>query len=454
MNIHISENVRFVMEALEAAGHEAYIVGGCVRDALMEKAPHDWDVCTSALPEQMQEVFADYKVIETGLKHGTLTVVIDSENIEITTFRCDGSYSDGRRPDFVSFTGKLSDDLSRRDFTMNAMAYNHHIGLIDLFDGQKAIEDKVIQCIDSPAVRFEEDALRILRAVRFQATSGFTIEQNTRDAMSAFSQKMIANVSRERIGSEFAKILAGNYAVMAIRNNLDIMCDVIPALKDTIGCTQNNKYHYLDVFDHTMEALRLAPQAETFPSADIYTRFAIFFHDIGKPRSKTTEPDGTDHFYAHAMYGATITEEVLRSLRYSNEFVDTVVQLVAYHDIDFALKKSCVRRMLLKLGEPQLRRIFKLRECDALAHTEKAHFLVDDAVRFSAILDTVLAEESAFSLKDLAIGGRDLVAIGMKQGPEIGKVLHDLLEKIINEELPNERAALMDEVRASHIPKE
>lgn len=445
--VDVPEEIRVVLDKLVAAGHEAYFVGGCVRDAIIGVAPHDWDICTSATPEEVQSALAEFKVIETGLKHGTLTVFSHGQNVEVTTYRKDGTYSDGRHPDAIAFTLNLADDLSHRDFTMNAMAYSPQTGLIDPFGGRQDIRRRLIRCVGDPAKRLSEDRLRTLRAVRLQATTGFDIEDYTQKCVANSAYWMVDTVSKERIGAELEKMLKGACAARAIEENQRVVCAIIPELRATIDCQQNNQYHKFDVFGHTLDALSRASDFGHFGYADTYTRFALLFHDIGKPICKTTDQDGYDHFYGHPAQSAKITEQVLRRLRFSNDFVDTVTTLVAYHDVAFTPTKPAARRLLLKLGETQLRRLIKLRECDALAHTEKAHHLVDKAVAFSSVVDEVIAEQSAFSLKDLAVNGNDLVAAGIPAGPEMGRILQKLLDAVIGDEIPNEKPALLNLVK-------
>lgn len=444
--IKLPPAVDMLLERLRLCGFQAYVVGGCVRDSILGKDPYDWDICTDALPAEVMGVFGTDNVIPTGLKHGTVTVKLESDLYEVTTFREDGEYSDGRHPEDVHFVKDIKGDLARRDFTINAMAYNPSEGFIDPFGGRKDIMRGVIRCVGEPDKRFEEDALRILRAARFQASLGFSIDWKTAQAMNRLAPDL-ERVSSERIGSELHKLLCAPYAALSVQKNREVLFAAIPELAFEEGCKQNNRYHYTDVFGHTLAALQNMQQCEAFPKewADEYVCFALLFHDIGKPSVRTTDADGYDHFYGHPKISAEITDKILRErLRCSNEFRKTVVELVEHHDVTFSPTKACVRRMLNKFGVEQLHRLLKLRECDNRAHTPAAYPLFEDAMKFAEQVDIVLAEEAAFSLKDLAVKGKDLVAAGFEPGPRMGRILSALLEAVISEKVPNEKGELIE----------
>lgn len=448
--INIPVGAAEILARLQENGEKAYVVGGCVRDSMMGRAPHDWDICTSAKPERVKKILQGYRIIDTGLKHGTVTVLNEEgETYEVTTFRIDGWYTDGRRPDSVIFVRRVSEDLERRDFTINAMAYNDVEGLIDPFGGVDDIGHGCIRCVGNPGTRFYEDALRILRAVRFSAQLGFSIARETADTMRR-TMDQLGHISAERIGSEFKKVVCAPYATYAICESKPILCKIIPELAPLIGCQQNNKYHKADVFGHTMEALHNAETCDRFPKewADEYVRIALFFHDFGKPDSKTTDEAGYDHFYGHAPVSAEIAEQVMRRLRFSNQEIETITELIANHDVEFSPTKACARRMLNKFGYDQLKRLLKIRECDNRSHAEAAYQRFEErAVPFAAMLDEVLAEQSAFSLKDLAISGKDIVALGVKPGPIVGELLTEALDAVVEEVVPNEKGALVAFVR-------
>lgn len=438
--IDMPPNANVIIHALQDAGYKAYIVGGCVRDSLMNRVPHDWDICTSARPEQMLEVFKDHRVIETGLQHGTVTVVIDGEQYECTSFRIDGVYSDNRRPDSVTFINDLTEDLRRRDFTINAMAYNDEEGLIDPFDGMGDIKHGIIRCVGNAADRFNEDALRILRAIRFAAQLDFAIENNTSSELCR-QRKSLANISAERITNELNKIvISDRFAGMLIKY-LDIFEQFIPELEDMNNFPQNNPHHIYDVLIHTFYTVISCQN-------DLILRLAALFHDIGKPHSYQDEADGIRHFVGHNIVGADMTDKIMRRLKYDNNTRNAVVQLVLYHDSSFIAKPSAVKRWLNKVGEIQLKRLIDLRRADIegqrVFYDREKMRKIDD---FANVLNQVLEEQQCFSLKDLAINGDDLIALGFVPGKELGEVLTGLLNSVTDDALPNDRETLLKEAQ-------
>lgn len=444
--IRIPAGAKVILDRLHECGEKAYVVGGCVRDSLMGREPHDWDICTSATPEVVKEdILSGYRIFDTGLKHGTVSVLDGAGDVyEVTTFRTESGYSDGRHPDKVVFVSDVRKDLARRDFTINAMAYNDEEGLVDPFGGKRDLAVKLIRCVGDPNERFSEDALRILRAIRFSAQFGFCIDAKTEDAMRRQMHRL-DNISAERIGSEFRKIVCAPDATFAICSSKPVICEIIPEMTPLICCGQNNQYHNKDVFGHTMQVLHNANDCESFPKewADDGVRMALFFHDFGKPAVKTIDDKGYDHFYGHPAVSAEITENVLRRLRYSNDFIDTVVELVKYHDIEFAPNKRCARRMLNKFSVEQLQRLLKIRECDNRAHSEAAHPLFQKSLDFYEYMKAVLEEKNAFSIKDLAINGRDLIERDVEPGPEMGKLLRMALDAVMDEQVENRKEDLL-----------
>nr|DAJ47509.1 MAG TPA: Nucleotidyltransferase [Caudoviricetes sp.] len=438
--IDMPPNANVIIHALQNAGYKAYIVGGCVRDSVINRFPHDWDICTSARPEQMFEVFKDYRVIETGLQHGTVTIIIDGEQYECTSFRIDGVYSDNRRPDSVTFVDDLTEDLRRRDFTINAMAYNDEEGLIDPFDGMGDIKRGIIKCVGNAADRFNEDALRILRAIRFAAQLDFAIEKNTSFELCR-QREFLANVSAERITGEFNKIvISDRFAGMLIKY-LDIFEQFIPELEDMNNFPQNNPHHIYDVLIHTFYTVISCQN-------DLILRLAALFHDIGKPHSYQDEADGIRHFVGHNIVGADMTDKIMRRLKYDNNTRNAVVQLVLYHDSSFIAKPSAVKRWLNKVGEIQLKRLIDLRRADIegqrVFYDREKMRKIDD---FANVLNQVLEEQQCFSLKDLAINGDDLIALGFVPGKELGEVLTGLLNSVTDDALPNDRETLLKEAQ-------
>lgn len=465
VNNMIPEGARYIIHEFARYGHQAYLVGGCVRDIILNRTPHDWDICTDATPEKMEllvhciikreEDIEKYcesmgrvyvkkriKTIPTGLKHGTLTIVVDDEPYEVTTFRCDGKYSDGRRPDSVSFTNSLLDDLQRRDFTINAIAYSMFQGFIDPYHGMKDIENKVIRCVGNPDDRFNEDGLRILRAIRFAAQLRFDIKNST--AMAIHENKhLLDKISRERINSELCKILSSDYCGnKVLRKYADVICQFIPEVRSMIGFEQNNPYHPHDVWEHTLHCMDYLRSEESEPQNDLIVRLAVLFHDIGKPNCYTSDENGVGHFYGHAVESAKITHTVLTNLKFSNEIIDNTIQLIEYHDVQFVTTKASVKRLLNKLGEEQLKRLFVLRLCDISGQNNwivRAGKIFD----MKAILEQILEENECFKLKDLAINGKDLIQCGVPEGKTIGTILNTLLTMVIDGEINNDKDSLL-----------
>lgn len=438
IKINIPSDANEIIHTLQNHGHSAYVVGGCVRDSILGRIPHDWDICTSATPNEMLEIFKDRKVIKTGLQHGTITVVVNGEPYEVTTYRIDGTYSDNRRPDSVTFTDNLVEDLRRRDFTINAMAYNDTEGLIDPFDGLEDIEWKKIRCVGSAKDRFGEDALRILRAIRFASQLDFTIMPGT-DWEIHQQYKNLENISIERINSEFCKIASSDSFCAQLLLYKDVFSLFIPELKDMIDFPQNNPYHDYDVFGHTIHAV------EHCESEDLTVRLSVFFHDFGKPHSYQDGEDGIRHFKGHGKISAEITDNIMKRLRFDNETKNNVVELVYYHDATFEVGKKYVKRWLNKIGEEQFRRLLEVRKADILG--QKPDFeqsRIDKVNNIEQILEEVLQEDECFSLKDLAVNGKDLMDIGYKSGRQLGAALQGLLNCVIGEEVNNNKEELLE----------
>lgn len=443
--MRIPSGAATILEKLNKAGFEAYVVGGCVRDALLGRIPHDWDICTSATPDEVSKALPDVPILPTGIKYGTVTAIVDGQPYEVTTFRCDGAYRDGRHPDGVRFVGRVEDDLARRDFTINAMAYHPKRGLIDPYGGRNDLSERVIRCVGDARERFQEDGLRILRAMRFASVLDFEVEVLTSSAMKEEVDRLDM-VAPERLGTELRKLIYGQNAATVLLEYKDILFHLIPELAPTENCEQNNRFHYTTVFMHTLDALENVNLPNPrFPRAwaDEYTKMALLFHDIGKPQCKTTDENGYDHFYKHPAMSAVIAESVLMRFRYSREYIDTVLELVESHDVTLTPTKPCVRRLLLKHTPEQLHRLFKLRECDNRAHTPAAFPKFENTEKTERVLEEVLEEQSRFSLKDLAVKGGDLKGIGVAPGPGMGKILAALLDAVIEEQVPNEKEPLL-----------
>ena len=440
VKINLPEEVKFILDTLHKNNYEAFVCGGAVRDSILNRPVHDWDITTSATPEQVIEVFKDKYIIPTGLQHGTVTIMLNGVGYEVTTFRIDGDYSDGRRPDSVKFTDDIVKDLSRRDFTINAMAYNPEVGLVDPFGGQKDLEKKIIRCVGNPSARFQEDALRILRAWRFSCQLGFHISKLTE--MRAYEYRaLLKNISKERIQSEFIKSINGDLNQF-YRNNQFYYTVFIPEWK-SLHILQHNPYHIYMVSGHTLEALRNLPS-----TSDLITRLAVFFHDFGKPQCKTTDENGVDHFKGHGKVGADMVDNIMRRLRFDNDTREKVVELVYYHDATFEVGAKYVKRWLNKIGEEQFRRLLEVRRADIKAQNpiyEGERLAKIDKIE--TILKDILSKEQCFSLKDLAINGNDLIELGFKPGKEIGNILNQLLQMVIDGELENDKNQLIQVVK-------
>lgn len=437
MNIKIPKDVQELLKTLHNNGYSAYVCGGAVRDSILKRPIHDWDICTSATPNEMLEIFKDRRVIETGLQHGTITIVINGEPYEVTTYRIDGVYSDNRRPDSVTFTDKLVEDLRRRDFTINAMAYNDDEGLIDPFDGLKDIEWKKIRCVGSARDRFGEDALRILRAIRFASQLEFAMMPETNYEINK-QYKKLENISIERINSEFCKIAASSNFCVEMVLYQDVFALFMPELKDMFNFPQNNPYHDYDVWGHAIHAV------EHCESDDLAVRLAVFFHDIGKPHSYQDGEDGIRHFKGHGRVSAEITDNIMKRLRFDNETRNNVVELVYYHDATFELGKKYVKRWLNKIGEEQFRRLLEVRKADILGQKpDYEQSRIDKVDSIEKFLEEVLQEDECFSLKDLAVNGKDLMSVGYKAGKELGNTLNEILQLVIDGECPNEKEKLL-----------
>lgn len=445
MKSEIPSGVRYILRTLTDAGREAYLVGGCVRDLLRGVEPHDWDVCTSARPEETRACFAGRKLVETGLRHGTVAVLEDGEPCEITTYRTEGPYSDSRRPDYVEFVSDLEADLARRDFTMNAMAMGPDGGLRDPFGGADDIRAGVIRCVGEPARRFREDGLRIMRALRFAASFGYEIEEKTARAIHD-NRAVLKHVAAERINTELCGLLTGPNAGEVLRQYPDVLCRFWPELGPLVTLEQNNPWHCWGGWEHTIRALEAAP-------ADPVLRLTMLLHDIGKPSCKSTDENGIDHFYGHPAVSAELADRMLRALKFDNRTRERVVTLVKYHDVQIPCQEKSIRRWLNRLGPEAFFQLLAVKRADG---TGQAHELVrgrlEELAEMKAKAEEIVAQGRCFSLRDLAVNGRDVIAAGAAPGPEVGRLLNMLLDKVIGGELPNEREALL-ELIVSRTPR-
>ena len=423
------------LSILEACGYEAYVVGGCVRDSLLGRTPNDWDVTTNATPKEMKACFTNFRVIETGIRHGTLTVIIDGMQLEITTYRNDGEYLDNRHPVQVTFSKHIEDDLSRRDFTVNAMAYHPTKGLVDLFGGREDLQNRVVRAVGDAKTRFEEDGLRILRAIRFASVLDFDIAKDTAKAVHS-CRNLLSGIAAERIRDEFCKLVCGRGAVRILREYIDVIAVFLPELGRCVGFEQNTKYHCFDVFEHTLQALALCE------NDDLITRLGILLHDIGKPLCYTEDEQG-GHFKGHAPIGVEITREILLRLRFDNETIHRMERLVEWHDIPLSAEKKRVKRLLQKLSDADILRLLEIKRCDRLAHAPDFREMPPELAEIPSVIDEIRAEDACLSLRTLAVDGADLMELGVPEGKRIGEILHTLLDDVIEERLPNKKEALL-----------
>ncbi len=427
MKIDMPRQARFIIDQLVKNGHEAYIVGGCVRDSLLHITPKDWDITTSASPEEVKALF--YHTIDTGIEHGTVTVLLEHEPYEVTTYRIDGKYVDHRRPTEVTFTKSLKEDLLRRDFTINAMAYNEQEGLIDLYDGKEDLKRGLIRCVGVAKQRFDEDALRILRAIRFSARFDFEIEEETRKAM-VEKKEFLKDISAERIREELSKTLISKHPEkLLLAYELGITKIILPEWDLMLETPQNNPHHKYSVGMHTMKGIQ-----NIEPS--IALRYTMLLHDSGKPACKTTDKNGIDHFKGHPEKSRQIAKEVLQRLKFDNDTIKTVTTLVKWHDFRFdsleAVTKVGVRHLANEIGVENLRLLFLVQHADLLAQSQyKRGEKIAILSKTKELLDEILERGDCICLKDLKVNGNDLIALGVKPGKQIGVLLKALLEEVL-----------------------
>jgi len=448
--IVIPDKVKYILNILKENGYEGYVVGGAVRDTLLNRTVSDYDVTTNALPLEIKDIFKKHPVIETGIKHGTVTVVIDHEPFEITTYRVEGEYLDNRHPSKVFFTTSLKEDLSRRDFTINALALDINGNVIDYFNGVEDLNKKIVRCVGNPKKRFEEDGLRILRAIRFSAKLDFDIEEETSKAI-INSMNLIKNISVERIQKEFNGILISKYTnrlESVLRKYFDLFVLFIPELNDLM-INQNNMYHKNNLlFNHTLEVVKNA-------DPDLILRLSALFHDIGKKVCYSEEvlDNGTikGHFYGHPLESARIAKDIMKRLKYSNNEIDEVTWLIEYHDFEIAETKKSVKRILNKCISFELfDKLLKLKDSDRKDHTNVDYNYIGYVDRIIKIKNEIIAEDSAFSLKHLAIDGNDIISIGLS-GKQVGEVLNYVLESVIEEKVENNKESLIKFISNKYI---
>lgn len=439
--IQIPDSVKFIIQTIEEAGFEAYAVGGCVRDSILGREPDDWDITTSAKPEEVKALF--HHTIDTGIQHGTVTVLIKKVGYEVTTYRIDGEYEDSRHPKEVNFTSLLSEDLRRRDFTINAMAYNDKSGIVDLFGGQEDLQKGIIRCVGEPRERFTEDALRIMRAVRFSAQLGYEIEDGTAAAIKKLAHTL-ERISVERIQVELVKLLVSAHPEYMLKlYEMGLTKVFLPEFDRMMETPQNNPHHLYSVGMHTIKAMQLV-------SNDKLLRLTMLLHDVGKPETRTTDENGIDHFHGHPLEGSKMATKILRRLRFDNETIDRVTLLVLYHDYGNAVSATpaFTRKFINKVRMKNFPLLLEVKKADVLAQSdllreEKLGKL--EALRKS--YEEVVEQGMCISLKFLAVTGRDLIAAGMQPGQELGRTLNDLLEVVLEDPEMNNKESLLELVK-------
>ncbi len=439
MKITIPKNAKMILDTMHEAGYEAYIVGGCVRDALLGRQPQDWDITTNALPMETKRLFK--RTIDTGIEHGTVTVMIGKEGYEITTYRIDGKYEDSRHPSEVTFTRDITEDMRRRDFTINAMAYNEEEGLVDRFGGVEDLNKGIIRCVGSPLERFSEDALRIMRAVRFAAQLDYEIEEETRKAIKELSPNL-EKISAERIQTELVKLLLSDHPEkIKMAYELGITKVVLPEFDRCMETPQVNKHHMYNVGDHIVESLRNI-------RADRLLRLTMLMHDIGKPVTISVDEEGINHFYNHPEAGEKIAHDIFRRLKLDRDTMDRVCNLIRYHDDRYPATARNVRKEISRVGEQDYPLLFEIRYADTMAQSD---YMRDEKIALieetKAVYQEVIDRKDCVNLKSLAVNGKDLIEIGINPGRELGKILNNMLMDVLEEPTHNTKKYLLEPER-------
>lgn len=446
MKIQIPEKVNNIIEVLMQSGYEAYAVGGCVRDMVLGREPEDWDITTSATPLEVKQLFR--RTVDTGIQHGTVTVLLDKEHFEVTTYRLDGVYEDNRHPKEVSFTASLLEDLKRRDFTINAMAYNEKEGFVDRFKGMEDLAKGIIRCVGSAEERFNEDALRILRAVRFSAQLGFLIETDTMKAVIA-KRELLKNISAERIRGELTKLLISDHPDrLRLLYETGITKVILPEFNAMMTTEQKNVHHAYSVGEHTIRAVaavagRQAENLFTLPKRTIL-RWTMLLHDIEKPNTISVGKDGQNHFYGHQEKGAMTAQRILKGLKFDNDTLEAVVHLIRWHDYRFVLTPAGMRKAAFKIGKENMELIFEINRADTSAKNPERNAEKFERLEIARKLyEEIERKEECVSLKELDINGKDLIAGGFKPGKELGELLNRLLAAVIEEPELNKKETLL-----------
>ena len=443
MKIELPEKVEKIIENLQLHGYEAYAVGGCVRDSILCRAPQDWDITTSARPEQVKELFL--RTIDTGIEHGTVTVMMGKEGFEVTTYRVDGQYDDSRHPKEVTFTRSLEEDLKRRDFTINAMAYNDDRRLVDIFGGMNDLNRHLIRCVGDPWERFNEDALRILRAVRFASQLSCTIAPETAEAIKDLAPNLV-NISAERIQAELVKLLTSEHPEMLQEAYLlGITKIILPEWDEMVGVEQNTPHHKYDVADHTLHAIRNVKK-------DKILRLTMLFHDMGKPLMKTTDEKGIDHFKGHALVSEELARSVMRRLKFDNDTTKKVTKLVCYHDYRIEATPQNVRRAMNRIGVDLFPYYLAVRLADVKAQSPyRRKEKIENIIQMRELYQEAVINDDPVTLRQLAVTGKDLMSIGMSPDRHLGETLNKLLELVIDHPEMNDKDTLCQYVKDNFI---
>lgn len=437
MKILLPEKVKTIISQLNKSNFEAFAVGGCIRDCLLGFTPNDWDICTDALPCEIKKCFKNYKTFDNGIKHGTVSVLIDDEVFEVTTYRIDGDYTDNRRPDSVVFTDNIITDLARRDFTVNAMAYNEEKGLIDPFCGREDLIRRTIKCVNDPDTRFNEDALRIMRALRFAAVYDFKIHEKTSLSIHK-NAELLKNIASERTVSELNKLLCGKGVESILNGYRDVFAVFIPEIIPTFDYEQHTKHHNRDLWRHTTHAVSCVENS-------LLLRLTMLLHDLGKPMACRRDEDGTCHYKPHPKYSAEIAEKILKRLKYPADFTKTCVTLIKFHDVRFNSSKHRLRHVMSVIGSKNTECLLKIQRADIEAQSdymrENKLLKLDRAFNsYNEILD----DNDCYTLKQLAVNGNDIKQIGIAQGDRVGKILKMLLSLVMEDKLENNKSALIN----------
>lgn len=435
MKILLPENVKYIIQKLSEAGYEAYAVGGCIRDSILGRIPGDWDITTSARPEEIKNIFK--KTIDTGIAHGTVTIMISKEGYEVTTYRIDGEYEDSRHPKEVIFTGNLAEDLKRRDFTINAMAYNDETGLVDIFDGMGDIKKGIIRCVGEPEERFTEDALRMMRAIRFAAQLGYAIEENTSLAIRELASTL-SNISAERIQTELVKLLVSDHPDWFRKAyELGMTKVFMPEFDALMDCHQNNPHHIYNVGEHVLHSLQHVP-------ADKVLRLTMLLHDIAKPVTHTTDEAGISHFYGHNAIGKDISKKILKRLKFDNDTIGKVSLLVGCHDDKLLTNHATLRKYISGLSPEMFALLLEVKRADMMAQSTYKRQEKEEELRIvKEAYEAIIESKNCLSLKELAVTGSDLINLGMKPSRELGEQLALLLNHVLEHPEDNQKEILL-----------